>query len=383
MKSMSLIVRTLALLMMVLIGPIRAHAQVVLEADGPGDTYELITRVLAPGNGMGAVENPECIHPEFGRHIAEVWDSVLNQYVFEFYIHVTPDNDRCTAFDRQRIEIKTYEPSPDYLKGVVGETITYTWKFRLNPGYQPSSKFTHIHQIKAVGGDDGNPIFTLTPRKGSPNVLELIHDNTTKVTTAPLSSFDGVWVQCKEVILVHPVNGTYSMTIKRVSDGTTLLSYSNNKIMTIRADNTFIRPKWGIYRSLDSPTDLRDEAVRFAGFSIQEGVSTTGVDRSEPVPASQFCLAQNYPNPFNPTTNFEFRLPARVPDGQAGIANSEFVRLRIYDVLGREVATLVNGVRSPGAYTVPWDASLFPSGVYFYHLEAGRFTAVKKIILSK
>jgi hypothetical protein len=99
----------------------------VLNANGPGSTYELINSVLAP-NGGDVVENPECVHPEFGRHIAEVWDNELNQYVFEFYMHVTPDNDRCINFDRQRLEIKTYDASPASLKGNIGETIEYKWK---------------------------------------------------------------------------------------------------------------------------------------------------------------------------------------------------------------------------------------------------------------
>ncbi|MBK7629539.1 MAG: T9SS type A sorting domain-containing protein [Ignavibacteriales bacterium] len=244
------------------------YSQAILEADGPGNTYELINSVLAPGYDV--VEHPECVHPQFGRHIAEVWDVELNQYVFEFYSHVTPDNDRCINYDRQRIEIKTYDQSPDSLIGLVGETVTYKWKFKLPLGFQPSSNFTHIHQIKPVDGDDGNPIFTLTPRKGSPNKLELIHNNITKVAIVALSLFEDVWVECTEVIFVDPVNGGYSMTIKKVNDGTTLLSYSNNNIMTIRPTNSFIRPKWGIYRSLLSSSDLRDEAVRFAGFYISE-----------------------------------------------------------------------------------------------------------------
>ncbi|MCX6308022.1 MAG: fibronectin type III, partial [Bacteroidia bacterium] len=162
-------------------------AQTVLEADGPGTTYELINSVLAPGYNV--VENPECVHPQFGRHIAEVWDAELNKYVFEFYIHVTPDNDRCINFDRQRMEIKTYDSSPDNLLGVSGETVVYKWKFRIPTGFLPSTSFTHIHQIKAVGGDADDPIFTLTVRKASPNRVELIHNNTTKVATAPLALF--------------------------------------------------------------------------------------------------------------------------------------------------------------------------------------------------
>lgn len=244
------------------------HAQAVtLYADGPGNTYELINSVLAPGYNV--VENPECVHPAFGRHIAEVWDAELGAYVFEFYSHVAEDNDRCINFDRQRVEIKTYDQSPENLIGRLGETITYKWRFRLAAGFQPSTSFTHIHQIKPVNGDDGNPLFTLTPRKGTTNKMELIHNNVTKVAIVNLSLFDGVWVEATEIIKVG-ANGTYSMVIKRVSDNVTILSYSNPDIMTIRPDNDFIRPKWGIYRSLNNPGDLRDESIRFNAFSIEE-----------------------------------------------------------------------------------------------------------------
>ncbi|MCX6141900.1 MAG: T9SS type A sorting domain-containing protein [Ignavibacteriales bacterium] len=359
-------IRTFVLVML-LASPLALYSQTVLEADGPGNTYELISSVLAPGGD--AVENPECVHPQFGRHIAEVWDSVLNRYVFEFYSHVTPDNDRCINFDRQRIEIKTYESSPDNLKGVVGETVTYKWKFKIAIGYQPSSSFTHLHQIKPVGGDDGNPLFTLTPRKGSPNKMELIHDNTTKVAIVNLSLFEGVWVECTETIKIG-ASGTYSMLIKRVSDGTVILSYSNANIMTIRPDNGFIRPKWGIYRSLTSPSDLRDEAVRFAGFSIQETV--TGVDGSQCAVPADMLLHQNYPNPFNPVTTIAFTIP-----------KSSLVTLKVCSTLGQEVATLAQGQMHPGDYSVRFDGSAFSSGIYFYQLNTEYSTSVKKMALIK
>jgi Secretion system C-terminal sorting domain len=358
----------IALVAVIFFYPYCSYSQVVLNADGPGNTYELISSVLAPG--ADAVENPECIHPQFGRHIAEVWDDDLKCYVFEFYSHVTPDNDRCVAFDRERIEIKTYEASPDYLKGVVGETITYKWKFKLPVGFQPSSSFTHIHQIKAVGGDDGNPLFTLTPRKGSPNKLELIHDNTTKVAIVNLSLFEGVWVSCTEVVKVGAA-GTYSMTIKKVSDSTTILSYSNNSIMTIRPDNSFIRPKWGIYRSLDHPTDLRDEAVRFNAISIQEG-TTTGVDRSEPSLPQHMHLEQNYPNPFNPSTMISYQIP--------GVSH---IRVAIYDCLGKVMDVLVDKIQNGGRYQVPWDGAQYPGGVYFCRLQTKEYVETKKLLILK
>lgn len=269
------------LISLVLIGNLfSSKAQVVLNADGSGNTYELINSVFAPG--YNAVENPECIHSSFGRHIAEVYDAELNKNVFEFYIHVSPDNDRCINFDRQRVEIKTYEASPDNLKGTLGETVTYKWRFKLPIGFQPSASFTHIHQVKAVGGDDDNPLFTLTLRKGNPNKLELnyVKDNlsgTTKYANLNMSLFEGIWVEATETIKIG-VSGTYSIIIKRVDNGVTLLNYSNTNIATIRlgtVDNSFIRPKWGIYRSLLDEASLRDDSIRFSDFSITEGTLAT------------------------------------------------------------------------------------------------------------
>ena len=247
--------------------PFISHSQIVLKSDGPGNTYELINSVLAPGNE--AVEHPECVHGAFGRHIAEVWDEDLKENVFEFYSHVTPDNDRCEKYDRQRVEIKTYEPSPNNLKGTLGETVTYKWKFKLPKGFKPSGNFTHLHQIKAVGGSQELPIFTITARKSKNNQLHVIHDNETSIASANLSEFEGVWVEVIEKIKIG-TNGTYSISIKKVKDGQELLSFNSENILTIRPDNNFIRPKWGIYRSIKKAQDLRDEAVRFNDFSIKE-----------------------------------------------------------------------------------------------------------------
>ena len=248
--------------------PFICHSQIILKSDGPGNTYELINSILAPGNE--AVEHPECVHAAFGRHIAEVWDDDLKENVFEFYSHVTPDNDRCEKLDRQRVEIKTYEPSPNNLKGTLGETVTYKWKFKLPKGFQPSVNFTHLHQIKAVGGSQDLPLFTLTARKSKINQLLVIHDNETTLASANLSEFEGVWVEVTEKIKIG-ANGTYSISIKKVKNEQELLSFSSENILTIRPDNNFIRPKWGIYRSIKKVQDLRDEAVRFNDFSINEG----------------------------------------------------------------------------------------------------------------
>ncbi len=270
MKQQKLNVPRNIFLWLCLLVPFAVQAQVTLSADGKSNTYELINSVFAPG--YVAVEAPDqcSSHPAFGPHITQVWDEVLKENVFEFYSHVTPDNDRCINFDRQRTEIKSYESSPDNLKGTTGERLTYKWKFKLPSGFQPSSSFTHIHQVKAVGGSDGDPIFTLTTRKGIVNKLELIHDNRNLLAAVPLSFFENTWVEATEVLTVG-TSGTYSIIIKEVKTGKTILSFSSSNIMTIRPDNHFIRPKWGIYRSLKKAMDLRNEAIRFADFSIKEG----------------------------------------------------------------------------------------------------------------
>lgn len=248
-----------------------ANAQVtILSADGPGDTYDLISSVLAPG--ANPIEVPDCGHTDFGEHIDEVFDVDLNANVFRFFMHVDDDDDRCINFDRQRAEIKTYAASPDHLKGVENEIVEYKWKFKLDAAFQSSPKFTHIHQLKAVGGPEtSKPIISLTTRKGTPDEFELRYaESTTQISLleTDLAPFLGVWCEVEELV-TYGENGTYEITIKKVSDQTGLLTYTNNDIRMWRTDADFVRPKWGIYRSLLFAEDLRNEEVLFNDFSIE------------------------------------------------------------------------------------------------------------------
>jgi hypothetical protein len=87
---------------------------------------------------------------------------------------------------------------------------------------------------------------------------------------------------------------------------------------------------------------------------------------------TEYALDQNYPNPFNPSTTIKFQLPK---DG--------FVTLKVYDILGKEITTLINEEKSQGKYEVNFNASSLSSGVYIYKIQAGDFTASKKLILLK
>jgi len=99
---------------------------------------------------------------------------------------------------------------------------------------------------------------------------------------------------------------------------------------------------------------------------------TVGILSNSTKLPDKFYLAQNYPNPFNPVTHLGF-----------GISNLGFVSLRVFDALGKEVAVLVNENLSPGIYEAVFDGSNYPSGIYYYKLEAGSFSVVRKMILLK
>jgi photosystem II stability/assembly factor-like uncharacterized protein len=110
----------------------------------------------------------------------------------------------------------------------------------------------------------------------------------------------------------------------------------------------------------------------------------THVDERPGQEPAEFALDQNYPNPFNPTTTIRFSLPfpsLNSAQGRAGVGSH--VTLKVYDVLCREVATLVNESKAPGMYTASWDAGNVASGLYFYRLSAGSFVATRKMILMK
>ena len=250
--------------------PIDSRAQVKVSADGPGNTYELLE-----SKGFG-LETPDCGHPV--RHVREIFDSTLGKNVFAFDSHRDLDNDRCTNFDRQRMEVKTAPGTvnQDILQHANGDTAFYRWKFRLPSGFQASPNFTHIFQIKAQDGSDaGAPLVTITPRAGSPDVLQIIWTPPTGQSgggvkaEADLSLFRNVWVEAF-VQYKSADSGNVQLSIKRLSDGVTLISWNSGTVDTWRSGNNFNRGKWGIYRSLNSISSLRDETVLFADWCISE-----------------------------------------------------------------------------------------------------------------
>lgn len=142
----------------------------------------------------------------------------------------------------------------------------------------------------------------------------------------------------------------------------------------------------GKYSVTLTVTGLTGQSVE-KKWKLVQASAVTGVTPEVGGVPETFALKQNYPNPFNGISNFELSIaPARrssngSDEGVGG--NLVNVELKIYDLLGREIATLVNEVRNPGVYQVQWNTGSLPSGVYFARLQAGGFREVRKVVLMK
>lgn len=263
-----------------------------LKANGPGDTYKLIDSVLAPNKGS-AIESPgtkvgDCDnHSSFinadgnSHHITEINDPEMGP-VFKFILHAKEDIDRnkCGKKDRQRNEIKTYRSSPDYLVATQGEKIEYKWTMKLPADFKAFGSFTHFHQIKSVDAkNDGDkmPLITFTAyKKSSGESLNIRYGPvSTQETLAkiPLSEFKGNWVEFTETVdYKKGKKGTYHVLIKNIKTKKTILDFKH-KGMMFKEDASLMRPKWGIYRSLKYPNDIKDEEVLYGEFKITELIS--------------------------------------------------------------------------------------------------------------
>lgn len=123
---------------------------------------------------------------------------------------------------------------------------------------------------------------------------------------------------------------------------------------------------------IDSGESTGEDVIRADAFRFALIEETTDIDATDQFLPKEFALYQNYPNPFNPTTVISYQLPV--------IGN---VTLKVFDILGNEIATLVDEYKPAGRYEVEFDASRLASGIYFYKLQAGEYTAINKMLLIK
>ena len=145
------------------------------------------------------------------------------------------------------------------MKGTLGETVTYEWKFKLSDDFSPSKRFTHLHQIKSVGEIPkiNKPIFTLSAKKDKQtDYFQLRHSNNGDkadlLYQVNLNLFKGKWVTVYEKITYNKnaKKGYYSVLIKNTQTSEVIFKYKNTSIQTWYPTAKFNRPKWGIYLSL-------------------------------------------------------------------------------------------------------------------------------------
>jgi uncharacterized delta-60 repeat protein len=148
--------------------------------------------------------------------------------------------------------------------------------------------------------------------------------------------------------------------------------FENNNIQLTQNSTHILEPNW-IDLTNSQLTIYVDEGNDGTIDDTLYVANTVDVeDEGSLLTPNEFNLAQNYPNPFNPTTTIQYSIPQR-----------SNVTLKVYDILGNEVATLVNEERARGVYSVNFDASQLASGIYFYRIQAGSFIETKKMILIK
>ena len=209
------------------------------------------------------------------------------------------------------------------------------------------------------GVDKGDKLDNVTDEDGNPRTMTLLGnylDDHLKVlaysTSRARTAGDGT-----EGDLVHV---TYELT-----EGETLPSTVTFYLSLANLPGTSMDPEL-----LNVVCGFPDEAN-----PITVSTSALGVDDNESIP-DYFALHQNYPNPFNPSTQISFDVPQ----------SAEHIMLNVYNILGQNVSTLVNGVMNPGQYTMEWNATdevgnPVASGIYFYELRSASFTARKKMLL--
>ena len=249
-----------------------------LISDGPDEgssAYDLIIDVFK-SNPIEAPDFYDGDHEEIEHIYEDTDDEVGNHFVFT--AHRDLDGDKGRFVDRQRNEIKVYNSSPDDLKGYENDYFEYRWKLKINAELTLSTKFTHFFQLKPVGGDEQQPIVTLSAAVRSGNdTLQVRHSpqsEPSETNYPAIEDFDLVRGEWLDVFVRahYSDDGFIEVVVTRMSDGVKVIDLYESDIDMWRGEGSFVRPKWGLYRSVAEKDFLRadEEEVRFANIEISE-----------------------------------------------------------------------------------------------------------------
>ena len=171
------------------------------------------------------------------------------------------------------------------------------------------------------------------------------------------------------------VDGDYAYVSEYILGGLQVVDISNPANPTLAG---WYQPSGVFALGVESFNGFVYVSDGLGGIQIYRNLLVTPVSvEPDRIISDEFILEQNYPNPFNPTTKIKYTIP------KDARGEKQEVILKVYDVLGNEIATLVNESKTAGSYEVEFDGSKIPSGIYFYQLKAGQFIETKKMVLLK
>jgi hypothetical protein len=215
-------------------------------------------------------------------------------------------------------------------------------------------------------GDSGTILYTsnggVSPTNNPPSSFRLL-EPANEDSMPVMRSITFVWQKA-----IDPNNDPVRYTLLISSDtGATWTSYGPVADTTLQVHSPAQTPGRYFWTVIANDGVLATPSLHVFAFTI---ISVSDVDGNSNKIPSEFVLLQNYPNPFNPSTTISYELPSR-----------SHITLKVYNLLGQEVTTLVNGLQDAGFRSVVLNAKGLPSGVYFYRLQAGKFVENRKMIL--
>jgi len=154
-------------------------------------------------------------------------------------------------------------------------------------------------------------------------------------------------------------------------------NYNSEKMSRFHPAKIYDVNQDGFYELIVNQSQKESETNRIGYTNIYTNGEVTNINENT-IEISKYKLEQNYPNPFNPETTIEYTIPGTEEED---FRSRQFVKLVVYDILGREVRTLINEFQSPGNYKVKFNAENLASGIYYYNLKVGSFNETKKMVL--
>ncbi len=276
----------------------------------------------------------------------ETWNIEI---IDKYFVSLNPFNDtHFFALDDSTRLFKTTDSGLTFTEVDTTRNIHYT-NLEVLPMIYYDRDSVHIYRVSK---DEKGYYLSVSGSEGEVNSLQIVYRN------------DDLFY----VTIDDSISGTVYLT-----DGQNIY-YSSDYTQSFSLYKTLKDNLVGIYKKPN--TDTLYTATSFSIYevtssSITEILNIVSVDNEITFPA-EYILLQNYPNPFNPATTIRYQLPER-----------SFVSIKVFDILGREVATLVNEEKPVGSYEVQFKGNSLTSGIYFYQLKAGDYSETKKMIFLK